>query len=337
MASGKAAKATEVEAKEIVREDNKVILKIYDFEIKKDTLYEVKEKLDTSAPDGFREHNTTKVLSDIVVDTFPGAIFDNERKIWDTGLYPTSTALMRAISDSDARVIALKSLRDNILAPIEAEKGEGILDHTEKNNDFWDKFRIECHRGKLFDTSKTEDLLRLFLLLLHKRVTPKEMESHPEFKQPISLYCIVDKDSSVSREAEREMRKAKASALFYNLLHSDKDGLIQVLDYLGINAASTADDSILYTVFGNFISSKEDKFQNDKIFIETVERYQTEDGAEELYIHSKLKQLYVKGKVKHKKGEVWMDDVYVENGWKNAARKVKEDPEMKQIFASLLD
>jgi len=162
------------------------------------------------------------------------------------------------------------------------------------------------------------------------------MESHPEFKQPISMYCIVDKDSSVSREAEKEMRQAKASALFYNLVSTDKQGLIQILDYLGINATETTDESVLYTVFGNFVKSKEDKFQNDKIFIDTVEKYQTETGAEEIYIHAKLKQLYVKGKVKLKKGEVWMDDIYVDNNWKNAARKIKDDKELKQVFATLI-
>jgi hypothetical protein len=319
------------------KEESNVILKIYDFEIKKDTLYEIKEKLDTSAPDGFKEFNTTKVLSDLVVDTFPGAIFDEERGIWDTALYPTSKALARAISDVDARTLALKSLRTNIVLPIEQEKGEDVLNHTSANNHFWDAFRIECHRGKLFDTAKTEDLLRLYLLLVHKRVTPKEMESHPEFKQPISMYCIVDKDSSMSREAEKEMRKAKASALFYTLLTTDRDGLLQVLDYLGISATKASDDAVLYTVFGNYINSKEDKFQNDKVFIDAVEKYQTEDGAEELYIHSKLKELYVKGKVKYKKGEVWMDDVYIENGWRNSAAKVRVDQELKQIFASLLE
>ena len=313
-----------------------VILKIYDFEIKKDTLYEIKEKLDTSAPDGFKEYNTTKVLSDIIIDTFPGAIFDKERGIWDTGLYPTSGAFMRAIP-AELRDIAMKSIKENIVDKIEAEKGEGVLDHTSKNNDFWDNFRLELHRGKLFDTSKAEDLLRLYLVMIHKRVTPKHMESHPEFKQPISMYCIVDKDSSVSREAEKEMKQAKASALFYNLLSTDKEGLIYILDYLGINANNTTDESVLYTVFGNFIRSKEDKHQNDKIFIDTVERYQTEAGADEIYIHAKLKQLYVKGKVKVKKGEIWMDDIYVENNWKNAARKIREDKELKQVFATLID
>lgn len=318
------------------KDTDNVILKIYDFEIKKNTLYEIKEKLDTSAPDGFKEYNTTKVLSDTVVDTFPGAVFDRERGIWDTGLYPTSSSFMRAIQP-EIRVAALKALKENIIKPIEEEKGENVLDQNSSNNRFWDSFRIDLQRGKVFDTAKAEDLLRLYLLLIHKRVTPKHMESHPEFKQPISMYCIVDKDSSVSREAEKEMRQAKASALFYNLLSTDREGLIRVLDYLGISATNATEDAVLYTIFGNFIKSKEDKYQNDKIFIETVERYQTEDGEEEIFIHAKLKELYIKGKVKNKKGEIWIDDVFVESGWKNAARKVKEDKELKQIFTGLLE
>jgi hypothetical protein len=318
------------------KDTDNVILKIYDFEIKKDTLYEIKEKLDTSAPDGFKEFNTTKVLSDTIVDTFPGAVFDRERGIWDTGLYPTSSSFMRAIQP-EIRVSALKALKENIIKPIEDEKGENVLDQNSSNNRFWDSFRIDLQRGKVFDTAKAEDLLRLYLLLIHRRVTPKHMESHPEFKQPISMYCIVDKDSSVSREAEKEMRQAKASALFYNLLSTDREGLIRVLDYLGISATNATEDSVLYTIFGNFIKSKEDKYQNDKIFIETVEKYQTEDGEEEIFIHSKLKELYIKGKVKNKKGEIWIDDVFVESGWKNAARKVKEDKELKQIFTGLLE
>lgn len=318
------------------KDTGNVILKIYDFEIKKDTLYEIKEKLDTSAPDGFKEFNTTKVLSDTVVDTFPGAVFDRERGIWDTGLYPTSSSFMRAIQP-EARVTALKAIKENIIKPIEEEKGENVLDQNSSNNRFWDSFRIDLQRGKVFDTAKAEDLLRLYLLLIHRRVTPKHMESHPEFKQPISMYCIVDKDSSVSREAEKEMRQAKASALFYNLLSTDREGLIRVLDYLGISATNATEDAVLYTIFGNFIKSKEDKYQNDKIFIETVERYQTEEGEEEIFIHSKLKELYIKGKVKNKKGEIWIDDVFVDSGWKNAARKVKEDKELKQIFTGLLE
>lgn len=319
-----------------IKDTDNVILKIYDFEIKKDTLYEIKEKLDTSAPDGFKEFNTTKVLSDTIVDTFPGAVFDRERGIWDTGLYPTSSSFMRAIQP-EIRVSALKALKENIVKPIEAEKGENVLDQNSSNNRFWDSFRIDLQRGKVFDTAKAEDLLRLYLLLIHRRVTPKHMESHPEFKQPISMYCIVDKDSSVSREAEKEMRQAKASALFYNLLSTDREGLIRVLDYLGISATNATEDAVLYTIFGNFIKSKEDKYQNDKIFIETVEKYQTEDGEEEIFIHAKLKELYIKGKVKNKKGEIWIDDVFVESGWKNAARKVKEDKELKQIFTGLIE
>lgn len=317
-------------------EPSNVILSLYGFDIKSNTLYEIKEKLDTSAPDGFKEFNTTKVLSDIIVDIYPGAVFNSKRGLWDTGLYPTSVAFMNAVPEA-VRPNTLKAIEKFIIRPIELEKGQKVLDHTPANNLFWDNFRIEVGRGKLLDTSKTEDLLKLYLLLLHKRLTPKNMESHPAFKQPISMYCIVDKDSSVSREAEKNMRQTEANALFYNLLKADKKGLLQVLDYLGITATASTDETILYTIFNNYLTSKEDKYQNDKIFIETAQKYQTEVGAEEIYIHFTLKQLYAKGKVKSKKGEIYLDDVYVDNNWKNAAKKIQQEEEFKRIFASLLD
>lgn len=313
-----------------------VIIELYGFKIKANTLYEIKEKLDTSAPDGFKEYNTSKVLSDTIVDTFPGAIFDKERSIWDTGLYPTSSSFMRAVPEP-VRASALKLLTKHIVEPIENEKGKGVLDHTSANNAFWDNYRIELGRGKLYDTSKITDLLKLFLLLIHRRVTPKEMESHPDFKQPISMYCIVDKDSSVSIEAEKSMRTAKANALFYNLLNTNKESLLQVLEYIGINASKGSDTSVLYTVFTNYINSKEDKFQNDKIFIEAVEKQETEDGEEEIYIHSKLKEFYLTGKVKNKKGDIYIDDIYAGNNFKNAATAVKNNPELKKAFASLVE
>ena len=62
--------------------NNDVIVSIYDFEIKANTLYEVQEKMDSSAPDGFKDNSTSKILSFDVEDGYPGAIYDIERQIW---------------------------------------------------------------------------------------------------------------------------------------------------------------------------------------------------------------------------------------------------------------
>ena len=319
--------------------NNDVIVSIYDFEIKANTLYEVQEKMDSSAPDGFKDNSTSKILSFDVEDGYPGAIYDIERQIWDTGLTENSSAFREAFQDEKTQSAVLRNLNKYIVNPYEKEKGVGALDFkaTKEQNEFWDRFRIKIKRGRVFNTANVDDLLQLYLCLIHKRLTPKELESHPAFKQPISYYLIVDKESAISRQAETEMKKMEAQATFFNLMKQDKKGLLSILEYLGIQAGEATDQATLVRVFNNWLEDKTDKYQNVKLFVELLDKYQTPKGKELLEIHTNLKYLYRKGKVKYIKGEISMDDVYVANGWKNASMKIQEDDELKEIFASLLD
>lgn len=317
-----------------------VIVTIYDFPIRANTLYEVMEKLDSSAPDGYQNHSTSKTLSVDLEDSFPGAIFNMQRNIWDTGLYEGAPSFQNAFGkDPLQSKIILDKLREHIIEPYEIEKGEGALDYknTKERNEFWDNFRVKIKRGKVFNTANIDDLLALYLCLAHKRLTPKDMESHPEFKQPISYYLIVDKESSLTRQAENEIRKMRASATFFTMLQSDKTSLLRTLDYLGIAAGVNTDESTLVRVFNNWLEDKQDKYQNDKIFLDTVEKFNTDAGKEILFIFGKLKEMQKGGKVIFKKGQVYMDDVLLDNGWKNSAEKVKADKELYELFTSLLD
>ena len=70
-----------------------------DFEIKSNTIYTVKPKVDPKAPDGFRNHGTTKVIHPAVGDTVT-APFDVAMGVWDTGFYPHSPCL-RAMSERE--------------------------------------------------------------------------------------------------------------------------------------------------------------------------------------------------------------------------------------------
>jgi len=318
--------------------ENAVIATIYDFPLKLNTLYEVQEKLDSSAPDGFIDYRTTKTLSAQIIDDYSAAVFDIDRDVWDTGLFSTSKAFRAAFSGSDEAIEAVfKNIEEHIIKPYEAEKGVGSLRYHTDNNKFWDNFSVKISRGKIFDTSKIDDLLRLYLCLIHKRLTPKEHESNPLFKQPVSNYLILDKEVAVSRKSEKAQNKMEAIASFYTLLKSDKDNLIRVLDYLGISAGVNTDEDTLITVFNNWIEDKQDRFQNDKLFVDAIEFRNTKKGEDVLYIHTELKKLHRQGKVKFKKGEVYLDDVYVENGWKNSANKIHGDKELFEIFTAMIE
>ncbi len=327
--------------KELDKPTDGVVIDIYGFPIKLNSLYEVQEKMDSSAPDGFKDNSTSKTLSFDVADGFPGAVFDVQRGMWDNGLYENSKSFIRAFGkDQTINRALFDKVKEYILEPYESQYGEGSLDYksTDERNAFWDNYRIEIKRGKVFNTGEIKDLLELYFCLVHRILTPKDMESHPDFKQPTSYYLIVDKESSVSRQAEKEMRDMEAKALFFTLMKSDKDRLIRTLDYLGIPASINTDDATLVRVFNNWVENKEDKFQNAKIFLEAIEKHSTDKGKELLFIHSKLKEMHRKGKnVTLKRGQVYLDEVFVDNGWKVSAEKIQSDAELMELFTSLLD
>lgn len=318
--------------------EGEVLFTIYDFPIKSNALYEVQEKLDSQAPDGFVEYRTSKLLSEPIKDSYSAAIYDTQRRLWDTGLYPTSRSFNEAFAGSElGKDVVFGRIQDFIIKPFEEEKGETLLRHTSDNNEFWDNYRIEVTRGQIFDTSKIDDLINLYFLLIHKRLTPKEHESNPLFKQPVSSYLVVDKEGALSRQAEKESIRMEAIATFYTLLSNDKKGLLSILDYLGIQANDSTAKETLIRVFNDWVNSKTDKFQNDKLFLETVKTYNSKDGEQLFYIFTTLKELHKKGKIKLNRGAVYMDDVYVENGWKNSAMKIQKDKELQELFASLVD
>ena len=178
------------------------IIDLYGFSLKEDTIYEIREKLDPDAPDGYVEYETTKALINAVHNVEPAAVWDGVLGVWDTGLFLESPYLIQASPDPTVRAKDLAKLHKSIVEPLEKLKGVGVFDNTsnEKNDAYWNNYGIEVKRGKVFNTGNPEELYQLFILVLTKRLTPKELTSHPEFKK--SQYIIIDKEESYNKESE---------------------------------------------------------------------------------------------------------------------------------------
>lgn len=313
--------------------ESKVIVNLYGFDIKKDTLYEVQEKFDASAPDGFQAHRTSKLMSFDIEDSCGGAIWDMSKNNWDTGLYEGSTALREAFEGSADLKIIVRNLNDYIVRPFEKEVGEGRLTHipSDEINEFWDNYRIGLKRGKVFNTAKPKDLLDLFFCLLHRKLTPKTEESNPDFKN--SYYLIVDQEGAVSRKAESEKERMKAIATFSTLLDSDRETILSILDYIGLPVGAQTNETTLIRMFNSWLDDKNDKYQNDRIFNKTVAEFSTDRGKDILYYYKLLKELKTKGTVYIKRGDVYLDGTLIVGGTlKNAAEKIYEDKEAYELF-----
>lgn len=310
------------------------IITIYDFELKTDTLYEVSEKFDASAPSGYKKYETSKALMEEIHNRENLATFNEFLKVWDTGLYKDSKMLKEAITNEDAREQALAKIQEYIIDPIEEMRGVGSLRSSSDNNEFWDSFQVPIYKNKVFNTSEPLQLLQLYILLLKKTLTPQELQSHPNFRN--SQYCIVDKESLIDKENEKALRTTKAYGLYWGMKTTNKKDLIAVLNYLNMNVDENIVDSSLDLMFKRFIEHPKDGIYNIKDFIQVADDYKTKAGKDIINIYQKLKEMYANGIVELRGKEVYIDGEYIASSFKTAASVIAKDKALMKIFTSKL-
>lgn len=293
-----------------------------DFTIKSHKIYTVLPKPDPSAPDGLKEHGTTKIIHPDITDTV-SAPFNVDMNVWDTGFYEFSPCL-RGLSEEE-RKAHVENVQKYIVKKVEQIKGEGILDHS-PNNRFFDEFPIALYNKLSFNTEDPIQLLMLYLVILGKDLAPKEYVGHPKFRK--AAYQVVNREKEISSKAQASIDRSKATGEFHSLLNSNKKKLRIILEYLGISSTIISDDDTYITVFQKFLEDKHDGYRNGKIFLETVEKFKG-DGSEELYIFDNLNSLATKGELKIFKQEYFLGDVNLGGSLKTAAYIVSQNDDLK--------
>ena len=305
-----------------------ILFTIHGFKIRANTIYQITEKLDSSATEGFKEYKTTKAIHPDISNEEPGAIFDSTLGIWDTGLYVNSRALREAVPVEAERTKLVSDVNKYITKPLEKLRGAGLLSHSTDNNEFWDNYRISIKKGEFFNTDTVEDLYKIYLSILHKYVTPKALESHPAFKN--TQYCIIDKEDAVDRKMEHEMDLMQASGIFYSLLKEKPKDLSLILDYLKMGVSEKTEDRVLTSLFNNWLKDKTDGYQNAKVFVKTYESFLTEGGEKEIFYYSKMKELISKGVIKQRKNEIWFEDEFIAADLRAASRTIMATPDLEK-------
>jgi len=312
-----------------MKKDFEIKIPGMDFVIKSNTIYTVIPKPDPNAPDGFKEHGTTKLIHPDVTQTV-AAPFDVDMGVWDTGFYPYSPCL-KGMTEKEKEE-HVKQVTELIVKPVEQIKGEGILDHSAKNN-FFDDFPIALYNKVSFNTAEPMQLLMLYLVILGRELAPKEFSSQPQFKK--AAYQVVNREKEISNKQQIEIDKGRAIGEFYSLLKSNKEKLGIILSYLGISTTSMQDEDTFITVFQRFLNDKQDGYRNSKIFLDTLNKFSSKDGEEELYIYRALNQLYDKGEIKSFKQEFFLKDHNLGNSIKHAAMYVSSKPDIKKLIMDL--
>jgi len=312
-------------------------ISVHGFDILSDTIYKVVPKLDPSAPDGFINHDTTKLLNPEIGTSVPLAVWDMDRGVWDNALNENSKILIRLYPDINARKEVLKGLKKHIIDPVEAIKGEGVLTHIQPKEgpSFWDENSTFLVNELTFSTSNPMALLSLYTAVIHGNLAPKSMEEDPTFKNK-AQYAVQNIEQVVNLKQRKDLERNQAIGLFYTMLKQNKDELLTILDYLGVPSSSNPDEAALNSTFTEWLNNKENGYQNASIFIETYEKFQTKEGKEELNIFSTLKKLLRDGKLKRKMGAIFLDDTDLGANLKIAAKSALKSEEIQEMIFNKL-
>lgn len=301
------------------------------FVMKSDSMYQVQPKMDASAPDGFKDAGTTKVISPDIGNTVH-APFNGEMKVWDTGFYKSSP-ILRGMKDEEKEEF-VKQVQEHIVKPVEELKGEGVLSHQE-NNEFLDNFGIELKAYRVLNTADPLQRLALYFAVIGKELAPKEHQSNPIYSK--AQYVVVNREEAVNVRQEREMKKNEAIGLFYVLQRNDQEKMHDMLEYLNISNSKTTDKATLNSSFNRWLEDKTSGYQNSDIFVKTYNKFDSEEGAEELYLYKNLKMLHDKNLIKMQRGELFLDGKSIGAGYKLAAAFLMENQEDKKKVASLIE
>lgn len=295
------------------------------FEIKSNTIYTVKPKPDPTAPDGFREHGTTKVIHPDIGDTIT-APFDIDMGVWNTGFYDHAPCL---------RGIQLKEKNDHlsnvikhIVTPVEEIKGKGALRHN-ADNTFFDEFVVTLTNKMAFNTAEPLQLLALYVAVLGKQLAPSDEVGNPAFKH--ASFQVVNRDKEISTREQSTIDSGRAMGEFYYLLKTDKEKLLTIFKYLNISDTLIVEPDVFISVFNRFLTDRQDGYRNGKIFLDHVEKFSTEAGEKELQIFEMLNDLYKAKEVKVIKKEYYLKSKNLGNSLKHAAAKVAIDDELHKL------
>jgi len=319
-------------------EAKQLSVNVHGFEIKSDSLYKVIPKLDSGAPDGFIQHDTTKLLDPHIGTEVPMAIWDNDRNIWDTGLHENSKTLIKLYPDTEARKTVIAGLKKFIIDPVERIIGEGRLSHIDTGeNCFWLTASTDLRNDITFNTSNPMQLLSIYSAVLFGNLAPKDKEEDTVFRLK-AQYAVQNIDEVLNLGQRKDLERNKAIGLFFTMYSQNKTDLITILDYLGIPSSNNPDEAALNSAFTQWLNNKENGYQNAKIFLETYENFSSISGKQELTIFSKLKQLLRDGVIKRKMGSVYLGDTDLGANLKIAARKAAQSSEIQElIFDHLKD
>ena len=302
-------------------------IKVANTEITIGDVYEVTPKKDYSAPTGFQEYGTTKILHSGVKEV-RGIPYDEEKMLFDTGFDEDSTC-NRSIS-KEAKTATVNAYNTLVKEPYQKMFR---VDASSHNDEFWLSYTYEVYTGKVFETSKPKDLFDLFHALQQGRLAePGEKDSSI---QRTANYCIKNNKKVQSLKEEKSENKFRAVATYMTLVDAfdpkKDDKLYSILEWNQATNIRGIDKEALKRLGYKMFDHDKLGYENAVRFLEAYGMSQTDKGLEKLEMYSILSKLYNRNKIEYKRSQYHIDGMLLGNHLKEAVEVVLQNNEIKKI------
>lgn len=303
--------------------------RVNNIDIKSNTIYQVTDKYDADAPEGLKKLGMSKMPQLGIAEIEP-CIFHEKKGVWDTGFFEQSPCYTGK-KDNEIKTL-VNTLNTHIVKPYERNAGDGKLNH-QRGNAEWDKFGVKLYTGRTFNTNEPQDLLDLYIAVLHNHVVRKE-DSGQHFAMK-AKYCLINKEEATTVKDERRLNKADAIGSYYSMLHTDREKLMYTLEYIGIISTHEIEDKVLTSIFMEYVEGGKNAHENVKRVNDAFSLSTSESGYDEICMHSTLSNLVKKGKIQKIRSEFYIDDTLLGGNIKEAVFRVVKTPELRSLVNSL--
>lgn len=309
-----------------LKKDNRTILKIANSTIVIGETYEVRPKIDYTAPDGMQRAGTTKLLHEGNAEV-RGINFDENKRKWDTGFDESSLCNFDLLESE--KTATVKSFIANIKTPYEKAYN---VDCSSNNDAFWSEYTYEIKTNKSFNTEDVKDLFDLFQALKHGRLCEVGERDYALQK---ANYNIKNIDKVKTLEEERMADKFEAIATFSIMLNEDlekNDTLLALLEWLQITNVRGAEKSTLRNIVMRMFDHPVNGYDFSRRFLEAIKLTESADGKKRMEVFSILQKLYLKNKIEQKRGVMYIDGHLLGNTLKEASQRALQNTEISDAI-----
>jgi len=161
--------------------EKEIIFERDGFQIKTNSLYKVTGKEDQNAPTGFLKEGISKLPSEgvdnVIQCRYHITDMQSRTGVWDTGLHEDSPCYYNMDPEDVAATVS--KLKKHIVERYKKANGKTRdLDHND--DAFWTNYTVSVRDKRVFDTSKVEDLLVLYVAFHSYTITTMDRKGDPK-------------------------------------------------------------------------------------------------------------------------------------------------------------